>query len=264
MPRPILFSLREGIGLLRLNRPEVLNALNREVYRALVRRLERIADDGGVRALVIAGRGRAFCAGTDIAELAGATAEEARDLALLENRAFCMLEDLPQPTVAAVQGYALGGGCELALACDLRLTAEGAVFGQPEIDLGWIPAAGGTFRLPATVGRARAKEMIFTGKRIDATEADRIGLVNRVVPEGDLIDEALRLAGTLAEKDPKAMRYAKQALSRTVDREAAVFFEARVLAECGAAPEAQKRIQRFLSERKGRRKGEKSGGLRSK
>ena len=155
MPRPILFSLREGVGLLRLNRPEVLNALNRGVYGALVRRLEQIAGDGCVRALVIAGRGRAFCAGTDIGELAGATAEEARDLALLENRAFCMLEDLPQPTVAAVQGYALGGGCELALACDLRLAAADAVFGQPEIDLGWIPAAGGTFRLPALIGRDR-------------------------------------------------------------------------------------------------------------
>lgn len=250
MPKPILFSQQEGIGILCLNRPEVLNALSQEIFNVLIGYLERIGRDESVRVLLILGSGRAFCAGTDIEEIAKKASDEVKSLALLENQAFCLLEGIPQPTVAAIQGYALGGGCELALACDFRIAANNAIFGMPEIDLGWIPAAGGTFRLSGVVGVSKAKDMIFTGRQIYATEAKQIGLVNRVVSREDLGDEAMQLSRTLAEKDPKAMRYAKQALSQTKDPNDAISFEANILSECVETPETQNRIQKFLSRKK--------------
>ena len=249
MPRSILFSVRNRIGILGLNRPDVLNAINRDLYRALSRQLDRIEKHKGVRVLVVTGRGRAFCAGTDIADLRGVSPEEAEEIAWLENRTLDQLEALPQPSIAAVHGYALGGGCELAMACDLRIAADDAVFGQPEVGLGWIPAAGATFRLPRLVGTARAKALIFSTERIGAAEAERIGLVNRVVPAEDLMDEAVEWAKSLAEKDPTVMRYAKQALSPTVDRGAAQAIEAEALGKCATSPYAQGNIERFFSKR---------------
>ena len=177
-------------------------------------------------------------------------AEEVRELALLENRALNQLEDFPRPTIAAIHGYAVGGGCELALACDLRVAADSASLGQPEIDLGWLPAAGATFRLPALVGWARAREMIFTGRRIDAHEAERIGLVQRVVPADTLMDEVLDLARVLSAKDPFVMTHAVQAMAHARSREDAVELEADILAACVPRAEAQKRLSAFLERHK--------------
>ena len=250
MPRPILFSVKDRIGILRLNRPDVLNAIDQETYRALSRLLDRIEKNRDVRVLVVGGRGRGFCAGTDIADLRGASREEAEEIAWLENRTLDKLEALPQPSIAAVHGYALGGGCELAMACDLRIAAEDAIFGQPEVGMGWIPAAGATFRMPLLIGSARAKELIFSAERIDAVEAERIGLVNRVVPTKDLMGEVVGLAKRLAEKDPTAIRYAKQATSQAMDRDRAQAIEAEGLGRCVAAARAQRNIEKFLSKKK--------------
>ena len=246
----ILFSASENIGLLQLNRPEVLNALNRELYAALQARLQHAAEDEDLQVLVVAGSGRSFCAGTDINELEGIAPEEARDLARLENQVFNQLEDFPRPTLAAIHGHALGGGCELALACDLRLAAEDACFGQPEIDMGWLPAAGATFRLPDLIGRARAREMIFTGRRIDALEAERIGLVQRLVPADELIQEAMELARVLSAKDPVVLARAVEALATARSREEAVELEADILSVCAPSSRAQERIRAFLGRKK--------------
>ena len=242
----VLFSSRAGVGLLELDRPAVLNALDRRMYEALQARLATVVEDGEVRVLIVAGRGRAFCSGTDLSELAGASRVSARALGLLENRVCSQLEDFPRPTIAAIHGYALGGGCELALACDLRLAADDAILGQPEIDMGWLPAAGATFRLPALVGPARARELIFTGRRVGAGEALRMGLVNQVVPAADLVSEAMRLARDLSTKDPEVLRRAREVL-RSSFRDEAMRREADDLAALATRPAAQRRIAAFLA-----------------
>jgi len=242
----ILYSKHSGIGRLTLNRPKVRNALDSAAWRALGRAVDRIAADASVRCVIVSGSGRGFSAGTDVGELACATADEARTLARLENDVLCRVEDLLVPTIAAVHGFALGGGCEIALACDLRICDDDVVFGQPEIDLGWIPAAGATFRLPRIVGDAVAREMIYTGRKVSAGEAFKFGLVNRVAKPGDLDAEVRWLAKQIAAKDPEAIRAAKAAMSRSADREEAIGREAEALARLGTSASAQARIEAFL------------------
>ncbi len=241
----VLFSARDGVGLLELDRPAVLNALNRPMYESLQARLVAAAGDGEVRVLIVAGRGRSFCAGTDLGELAGAGRESTRALGLLENRVCSRLEDFPRPTIAAIHGHALGAGCELALACDLRLAADDAVLGQPEIDMGWLPAAGATFRLPALLGPARARQLIFTGRRVSAVEALDMGLVDRVVPAARLVSEAGRLARDLSSKDAEVLLRAREVLKPPARAEA-MRREAEDLAALATRPAAQRRIAEFL------------------
>ncbi len=191
-----------------INRPEVLNALDRATLAAIGRAVDRAGTDAGIRAVVLTGAGdKAFAAGADIRELAASTPAGAHDQARQAQAVYARIEDLGKPVVAAVNGFALGGGCELAMACTLRVAADTASFGQPEINLGLMPGYGGSQRLPRLVGRGRALEMLLTGERISAEEAWRIGLVNRVVPAARLLDEAHALAASLAEKPPLAMRY---------------------------------------------------------
>ena len=246
MPKPILYTSRNGIGRLKLNRPRVRNALNMDAWEAFGLQVDRIQKSGSIRCLIVSGNGRGFCAGTDIRDLDGATEDVARSLARMENDVLCRLEDLPMPTIAAIHGFALGGGCELAMSCDMRIAAEGSVFGQPEIDLGWMPAAGGTFRLPRLVGETKAKEMIFTGKPFDTAEALRIGLINRVVSGEELESTALELAAEIASKDPAAIQAAKHALADSADREQAIGREAEALARLATSKTAQDRIRGFL------------------
>lgn len=242
----ILFSVNEGIGLLQLNRPQVLNALDRQMYLELEGKLAAAAANDQVRVVIFAGRGRAFCAGTDIGGLEGATVEAAQELALVENGAFNAIEDFPKPTLAALHGYALGGGCELALACDYRVAADDAFLGQPEIDMGWLPAAGATFRLPALVGRARAWEMMATGRRIDAAEAERIGLVQRVVAAAALMAEVMDMGRVLTQQDPQLLLSLKEVLKGGGGRKEAVDREAQCLAQFATAAPAQQKIRAFL------------------
>ena len=198
----------EAVATVTVSRPKVLNALNAATIQELGDCLVRLRDDTSVRAIVLTGEGdRVFIAGADIAELSQLTPTAAREVAR-RGQALCnRLERATKPIIAAVNGFALGGGLELAMACTLRVAAETAKLGQPEVNLGLLPGFGGTQRLPRLVGPGRALEMLLTGEPVDATEAWRMGLVNRVVPAGRVRDEARELAGLLASKPPLVMQY---------------------------------------------------------
>lgn len=198
---------RDGpVTVITLNRPKVLNALNAQTFDELSRAIEDAAADKDTRAIVLTGAGeKAFVAGADINEFAGQTPVAGRDHARRGQRVFDRIERLGKPVIAAVNGFALGGGCELAMACTLRIAADTARFGQPEINLGLIPGYAGTQRLPRLVGRGRALELLLTGDMIGAEEAWRIGLVNKVVPAAQLLDEAKKLAHVIAAKAPVAV-----------------------------------------------------------
>lgn len=203
----LLFERVGSIGTVTINRPDVLNALNRATLGELQRAFEILGSDADVRAVILTGVGpRAFAAGADINELAALTPAASRELATLGQRTFSTIEELGKPVIAAINGFALGGGCELAMACTLRLASENAKLGQPEIQLGLLPGYGGTQRLPRLVGRGRALEIMLLGTPITAVEAERIGLVNRVVPADRLLDEARGLATMLAARAPLAVR----------------------------------------------------------
>jgi len=204
-------STAEGIAVVTLSRPEARNAINLEVVNELHIALEALGREGSTRVLILTGAGKAaFASGADIRELRERRAADA--LRGINSSLFLAVERFPLPTIAAVNGYALGGGCELALACDLRIASESSRFGQPEVGLGIIPAAGATYRLPRLVGAGRARELILTGRIIDADEALAIGLVNRVVPDDRLLEEARSTALLIARKGPLALRAAKLTL----------------------------------------------------
>jgi len=208
---------RGAVAVLTLDRPAALNALDRATLAALESCVEEVARDTAVRALVVTGAGRAFAAGADIAEMRGMTPAEAEAFSRLGHRVFAALEALRVPTIAAVNGYALGGGCELALACDWIYASAKARFGQPEVKLGILPGFGGTSRLARRVGLAHAKELVLTGEPISADEALRIGLVNRVFPPDELLAGALASAGSVAERGPLAVAAAKRVMQEGQD-----------------------------------------------
>jgi enoyl-CoA hydratase len=216
MPYDTLLVERDAaVAVVTINRPKVLNALDRRTLGELGRVFDDLAADPGVRVVILTGSGsKAFVAGADINELAAATPDEGRSLARIGQQVFDRVEYLGKPVVAAINGFALGGGCELAMACTLRLAADTAKLGQPEIGLGLIPGYGGTQRLPRLVGKTRALEMLLTGAPITAAEAERIGLVNRVVPAAELMAEARALAARLAAQAPIAIRYILDAVDR--------------------------------------------------
>ncbi|MFQ5655837.1 MAG: enoyl-CoA hydratase/isomerase family protein [Planctomycetota bacterium] len=208
----ILVEREAAVALLVLNRPEARNALDLAMVEALARALEELSVDSELAALVLTGAGdEAFAAGADIAELRDRGSSEA--FRRINQGLFRRVEEFPAPTIAAVRGWALGGGLELALACDLRVAGESASLGQPEVGLGIIPGAGATHRLPALVGLGKARELIFTGQIIDAAEAHRIGLVNEIVPDDQVLPAATDLAQRIARNSPPAVRLAKLALN---------------------------------------------------
>ncbi len=206
----------DGIGWLRFNRPPV-NALCTELVLELERAVDNFARQADVRAIVLTGAGKAFVAGADIAEMSSFTPLQARAFAQAGHRTLTKLAGIEKPTIAAINGYALGGGCEVALACDIRILAEGVRIGQPEVNLGLIPGFGGTQRLARLVGPGIAKELIFTGDALDAAEALRIGLANRVVPADKLLETATELARKISSRGPTAVRLAKTCINRGLD-----------------------------------------------
>jgi enoyl-CoA hydratase len=241
-----------GVVVVTLDRQEALNALNREVLSELRDRLRELATDTETRVLVLTGAGdRAFAAGADIKEMTEMGVLEGHAWGSLGHECGRLLESMPKPTLAAVNGFALGGGCELALACDIRYASERAQFGQPEINLAIIPGWGGTQRLARAVGPALAKDLILTGRAIDAAEALRIGLVSAVYPAGELLDRALETAAALAAKSAVALSAAKDAANRSLqgDLGAGLSYEAILFAALFAT-EDQKEGMRAFSEKR--------------
>ncbi len=218
----VLCEVDEGIATVTLNRPEVMNSFNFAMLRALGEQMAALRFDASVRVVIITGAGdRAFSAGADLKERAGMAPEEVRAFIFSIRRLMDDIENFPRPIIAAVNGVALGGGTELALASDLRLASETATMGLTETRLAIIPGAGGTQRLPRLVGRGMAKELIFTGRRIDARQALQIGLVNHVYPAGDLMEEARCLARDICQSGPVAVEQAKYAINRGLETDMA-------------------------------------------
>jgi len=246
-----------GIALCTFNRPEVRNALNLDMVRDVRRVLEALSLRDDVRVLIFTGAGeKAFVSGADIAELRDRGRAEA--LRRINNGLFREIEQFPLPTIAAVGGWALGGGCELAMACDLRVAAETARFGQPEVALGIIPGAGATYRMPRLVGLGVARELIFTGRIIDAAEALSIGLVNRVVPAQELLPAARQMAAAIAKNGTMAVRFAKLALNASLEMstDAGLALETTMQAVLFDDEEKRRRMTAFL-EKKSARAAEK-------
>lgn len=244
----IIVEKKNHIATITMNRPDSLNALNMETRMEFLSAIEDVQNDDGVRVLIITGRGRAFIAGSDIKELKETNMLQARKVPRLGEA----VENLEKPVIAAVNGFALGGGCEIAMACDLIVASEGAKFGQPEVNLAVIPGGGGTQRLPSIVGPQRAKELIFTGDMIDAEEAERIGLVNKVVPANEL-DSAVRgIAEKIAAKSPVAIRLAKAAINRGLrtNLETGLAYEKELYAMSQATEDKTEGIAAFLEKRK--------------
>ena len=216
----LLLEVENGIALLTINRPKALNALNSETLAELNTCLAELENNEEVKVVILTGSGeKSFVAGADISEMVNATPAEGRKMGLLAREAFGRLENMPQVTIAAVNGFALGGGCEISMACDIRVASENAKFAQPECGLGILPGFGGTQRLPRLVGKGRAKELIFTCDMISADEAFRMGLANHVVPQAELIDYCKAMAGRIMKNGPFAVALAKQAINTGSDTE---------------------------------------------
>ena len=241
-----------GIYLLTVNRPKALNALNAATLDEIAAALTKVATDENARVLLVAGAGdKAFVAGADIAEMKDATIEQAREFSERGMRVMHALEGLPVPVIALVNGYCLGGGCELALACDWILASDTAVFGQPEVNLGIPPGFGGTQRLPRRIGPARALELLTTARQVKAQEALAIGLANQVFPVSELRAKALEMARTIASKAPVAVRLAKQAAQRgaSLDLFAACALESDFFAQAFATQDRAEGMAAFLEKR---------------
>jgi enoyl-CoA hydratase len=248
----ILFERRGGIGYVTINRPDKLNALNRKVLDELDDCFHAIQDDEEVRVVILTGAGeKAFVAGADLNELATLAPLEGRDFSRRGQGTLDLIENLGKPVIAAVNGYALGGGCELAMACALRIASENARFGQPEVKLGIIPGYGGTQRLTRLVGKGRALEMILSGEPIGAQEAYRIGLVNQVVPAAELAAAAETLARKIAANAPLAIKFVLEAVNRGLEmtREQGQFLEAVLFGLCCTTADMKEGTQAFLEKR---------------
>jgi enoyl-CoA hydratase len=248
---------RGAVALLTLDRPKALNALDRATLERLRARLAELAGDRTVRAVVLTGAGRAFAAGADIAEMRGLGPVEAEAFSRLGHAALADLEALPVPTIAAVNGYALGGGCELALACDWIYASTKARFGQPEVNLGLIPGFGGTSRLVRRVGPAWAKELILSGEPIDADTAVRIGLANRVFEPEALVDAAVAAGETIAKKGPIAVSLAKRVIQEGQDADVRVAhaLEQQAFGLVFASEDRGEGMDAFLERREARFRG---------
>ena len=251
MYQTIHYEKRDGIGVLTVDRPEALNALNSTVIAELEQVIGEVEGDGALLGLIVTGAGRSFVAGADIGEqqpldLAGGRRWGQRGSALMRR-----IEKLEIPTIAAVNGFALGGGCELALACDIILASEKAKFGQPEVGLGITPGFSGTQRLPRRVGTAKAKELIFSGRMVKADEAQRMGLVNAVCAPEELMDKAMEMARSFAKNAPIAVKYAKACIDRgmQMDIDDGITLENELFAMCFATADQKEGMKAFLEKR---------------
>ncbi len=248
----ILCETRNSIGYVTVNRPDKLNALNMATMAELGTAFAEFQDDNSVRVVILTGSGeKAFVAGADINELAQQNPVEAKEFALRGQAVLSRMENLGKPVIACVNGFALGGGCELAMACTMRLASENAKFGQPEVKLGIIPGYGGTQRLTRLVGRGRAMQLVLAGEMIGAAEALRIGLVNEVVPQAELIARAEAIAAKMIANAPLAVQYALEAVNKGADMplSEALFLEATLFGLCCATEDKNEGTRAFLEKR---------------
>jgi enoyl-CoA hydratase len=255
----LLLDWDGAVVVITINRPQVLNALNSQTIDELRQAIVQLKHDTFVRAVVITGAGdKSFVAGADINELAVQSPAQGKEHALRGQHAFDLIENMGKPVIAAINGFALGGGCELAMACTLRLAADTARLGQPEVNLGLTPGYGGTQRLPRLVGTGVALDLLLTGRQVKADEALRIGLVNRVVPAADLMAEAKTLANALAAKAPIAVQYILEGVHRGVEQpfDKAQFLEATLFGLVASTKDMREGTAAFLEKRKPEFKGE--------
>ena len=249
----LLLEVENGIALLTINRPKSLNALNSETLAELNTCLAELENNEEVKVVILTGSGeKSFVAGADISEMVNATPAEGRKMGLLAKEAFGRLENMPQVTIAAVNGFALGGGCEISMSCDIRVASENAKFAQPECGLGILPGFGGTQRLPRLVGKGRAKELIFTCDMISADEAFRMGLANHVVPQAELIDYCKAMAGRIMKNGPYAVSLAKQAINTGMDTDldSGLKLEANLFGLSFSTADKMEGMTAFLEKRK--------------
>jgi len=254
----ILYEKSEGIATITINRPEKLNAMDQETVQEILSALDDAEKDENIRVVVITGAGdRAFSAGADISGMKGRTPLDSRKSSQLGQQPMNRVEDLEKPVIAAINGYALGGGLELAMACDFRIASENARLGQPEINIGLVPGWGGTQRLPRFVGKALAKEMIFTGRMIDAKIAEQHGLVNKVVPAAQLKSAVQELATELLNKPPVAIKVAKQLINNSTETNLRIGLthESEAFGILGSTEDFKEGTTAFLEKRKPKFKG---------
>lgn len=248
----LLFESENGIGIVTINRPKALNALNAATIHELDRMFDELAKNNAVKTVIITGSGeKSFVAGADITEMQKMSAVEGRNWGKLAQAVFSKIENLPKPVIAAVNGYALGGGCEISMACDIRIASEKAKFGQPEVSLGIPPGFGGTQRLARLVGKGRAKELLFTGDMIDAAEAYRIGLVNKVTVPVELLNTAKAMAQKIMSRAPVAVQVCKAAVNEglDVDLKTGIAYEAEVFGLCFATDDQKEGMTAFVEKR---------------
>ncbi|WP_419026084.1 enoyl-CoA hydratase-related protein [Emergencia sp.] len=247
----IKYEVNEGIGYVTINRPKALNALNMDVLTDLYAAFTEIEADEAVKAVIVTGEGKAFVAGADIAQMSQLNALGGREMMIMGHKVMNLIESVEKPVIAAVNGFALGGGCELAMACDIRIASEKAKFAQPEVGLGIIPGFGGTQRLARLVGKGMAKYMIMTAEMISAAEAYRIGLVEKVAAPEELMDEAVKVAKTIASKAPIAIATAKSAINNgfDMDMKSASKFEIETFTAAFGSEDKTEGMAAFLEKR---------------
>ena len=248
----VLYEKKDGVAYVTVNRPKVLNALNTPTWRDLRTAFEDARDDATVRGVILTGAGtKAFIAGADIGELAHATGFDAEQSSRFGQGVLDLIENLGKPVIAAVNGFALGGGCETAMACTVRLAVETAKFGQPEVALGLLPGGGGTQRLPRLVGKGRALQLILSGEMISAAEAYRIGLINEIVPAAELISRAEAILKKIAANAPIAVKFALEAINKGMEtsQSEGLLLEASYFGLCAATEDKKEGTSAFLEKR---------------
>ncbi len=248
----VLYEKKDGIAFVTLNRPKVLNALNTPTWADLRTAFENARDDATVHGVILTGAGdKAFIAGADVSELAHLAAFEAQQSSRFGQGVLDLIENLGKPVIAANNGFALGGGCETAMACTIRLAVENARFGQPEVKLGLLPGGGGTQRLPRLIGKGRALQLILSGEMISAQEAWRVGLVNEVVPAGNLIARAAEILNQIAANAPIAVRFALEAVNKGIEasQDEGLLIEASYFGLCAATEDMKEGTAAFLQKR---------------
>ena len=249
--KTLIVKVEKGIAYITVNRPEALNALNTDVLTDLKNVFTWVNDAEEVKIAILTGEGKAFVAGADIAQMSKLSVQGGRDMSIKGQRVMNLIEEIDKVVIAAVNGFALGGGCELAMACDIRVASEKAKFGQPEVNLGIIPGFGGTQRLPRLVGTGMAKYLITTGEMISADEACKIGLVEKVVPADDLIAEATKIAELIMTKAPIAIKMAKHAINTgmKMDVTTGVAYEAEAYVSTFASDDRVEGMTAFVEKR---------------